>query len=69
MPVHHRQTASFQSGLPRHAQLEPVWNWTKLGRKNDLELVHRNSKTLTSGRAMFLSDDDVMVFRHKRGRQ
>jgi hypothetical protein len=87
MPIHHRQTASFQSGLPRHAQLEPVLNWTKLARKDDLELVHRNGKTLTSGwvdmlaldgsvfwliqgngkvRAMFLPDDDVMVFRHKR---
>ena len=87
MPIHHRQTATFQSGLPRHAQLEPVLNWTKLARKDDLELVHPNGKTLTSGRvdmlaldgsvfwliqdngkgrAMFLPDDDVMVFRHKR---
>ncbi|WP_104046020.1 hypothetical protein [Arthrobacter sp. ZGTC412] len=62
-------------------------NWTKLARQDDLELVHRNGKTLTSGRvdmlaldgsvfwliqdngkgrAMFLPDDDVMVFRHKR---
>lgn len=62
-------------------------NWTKLARKDDLELVHRKGKTLTSGRvdmlsldgsvfwliqdngkgrAMFLPDDDVTVFRHKR---
>jgi hypothetical protein len=73
----------------RHAQLEPVLNWTKLARKDDLELVHRNGKTLTSGRvdmlaldggvvwliqhdgkgrAMFLPDDDVVVFRHRRRR-
>jgi hypothetical protein len=87
MPIHHRQTAGFQSGLLRHAQLEPVLNWTKLARNDDLELVHRNGKTLTSGRvdllaldgsvfwliqdngkgrAMFLPDDDVMVFRQRR---
>lgn len=84
-PDHH--TARMESGLPRHAQLEPVLSWTKLARKDHLELVHRNGKTLTSGRvdmlaldgsvlwliqddgkgrAMFLADDDVIVFRHKR---
>ncbi|WP_457967212.1 hypothetical protein M1E17_10455 [Arthrobacter sp. D1-29] len=57
MPSTDRQTASFQSGLPRHAQLEPVLNWTKLSRKNDLELVHRNGKTLTSGRVDMLAVD------------
>jgi hypothetical protein len=87
MPNNHRQAAGFQSGLPRHAQLEPVLDWAKLARKDDLELVHRNGKSLTSGqvdmlaldgsvfwliqdngkgRAMFLPDDDVMVFRNKR---
>jgi hypothetical protein len=84
------QTASLQSGHLRHDQLEPVLNWTKLARQDDLKLVHRNGKTLTSGRvdvlaldgsvfwliqdngkgrAMFLPDDDVMVFRHKRERK
>ncbi|MEO5321077.1 hypothetical protein PV761_21120 [Arthrobacter sp. CC3] len=87
MAIPNHQTASLLSSLPRHAQLEPVLNWTKLARKDDLELVHRNGKTLTSGRvdmlaldgsvfwliqdngkgrALFLPDDDVMVFRHKR---
>jgi hypothetical protein len=72
---------------PRHAQLEPILNWTKLARKDELELVRRSGKTLTSGRvdmlaldgsvvwiiqhdgkgrAMFLPDDDVVVFRHRR---
>jgi hypothetical protein len=87
MAIPKHQPASFPLGRPRHAQLEPVLNWTKLARRDDLELVHRNGKTLTSGRvdmlaldgsvfwliqdngkgrAMFLPDDDVMVFRHKR---
>ncbi|MFJ5695527.1 hypothetical protein ACIP9X_16965 [Arthrobacter sp. NPDC093125] len=84
-PDHH--TGRLQSGTPRNAQLEPVLNWAKLAREDELELVHRSGKTLTSGRvdmraldgsvlwliqddgkgrAMFLADDDVMVFRHKR---
>jgi hypothetical protein len=84
-PNHH--TASFRSGTARHAQLEPVLNWTKLARQDDLELVHWDGKTLTTGRvdmlaldgsvfwliqddgkgrAMFLPDDDLLVFRHKR---
>jgi hypothetical protein len=75
---------------PRHRDLEPVLNWTRLARKDDLELVRRNGRTLTSGRvdvvaldgsvfwliqsdgkgrAMFLANDDVVVFRRRRSRK
>ncbi|MBT2532390.1 hypothetical protein J7E83_09665 [Arthrobacter sp. ISL-48] len=57
MAIRNHHTARFQSGMPRHAQLEPVLNWTKLARQDDLELVHRNGKTLTSGRVDMLAMD------------
>ncbi|MBT2565136.1 hypothetical protein J7I84_01250 [Arthrobacter sp. ISL-85] len=33
----------------RPMDLEPVLDWTKLAREDDLHLVHHNGKTLTSG--------------------
>lgn len=74
----------------RQMDLEPVLDWTKLAEENDFHLVHRNGKTLTSGRvdmialdgsvfwliqhdglgrAMFLPNDDVVIFRHRRSRK
>ena len=82
--THRDQKRDHPPALPRHAQLEPVLNWTKLAQQDELELVRRNGKTLTSGhvdmlasdgsvfwlhqdngkgRAMFMADDDVIVFR------
>lgn len=51
MVIHRDQNYDYPSTLPpRHAQLEPVLNWTKLAHQDELELVRRNGKTLTSGR-------------------
>jgi ABC-type sulfate transport system substrate-binding protein len=90
MGTHSVPAASQQSALPRRAQPEPVLNWTKLARRDDLELVHRDGRTLASGRvdmlaldgsvfwliqdngkgrAMFLPDSEVIVFRHRRSRK
>ncbi|WP_156037156.1 hypothetical protein [Arthrobacter sp. UNC362MFTsu5.1] len=82
--THRDQKTDHSPALPRHAQLEPVLDWTKLDQQDELELVRRNGKTLTSGsvdtlasdgsvfwlnqdngkgRAMFMADEDVIVFR------
>lgn len=51
------QKTDHPPALPRHAQLEPVLNWTKLAHQDELELVRRRGKTLTSGRVDMLAPD------------
>jgi hypothetical protein len=45
------------SAPARHKGRETVLNWTKIARQDDVELLHRNGKTLTTGRVDMVALD------------
>jgi hypothetical protein len=58
---------SHSEALPRHKDLEPVLNWSKLARNDDLELVRRNGKLLTAGHVDALAHDGSVFWLIQNG--
>ena len=52
----------FQLGPPRHAQLEPALDGTKLAGMDDPELVQPNGRILASGRVDVLALDGSVLW-------
>lgn len=50
-----------------HKNLEPVLNWSKLARHDDLELMQRNGKVLTSGRIDMIALDGSVFWLIQEG--
>ena len=52
-----------------HADLEPVLDWTKLAREDELKLVRLNGKSMASGRIDTIAlDGSVFWILHNDGR-
>ena len=57
--------ASTSGASSSHKDLEPVLDWTKLAREDDLELMQRNGEVLTTGRVDMIALDGSVLWLHQ----